>query len=173
VTTDRETFDEQFSLVYRELRRLASGVLRQEQNCRLTLTKVLHEAWLKLAHSLVKMNPTRGEIVTPQDTRAALVEIVRRQGRRLTASAQDVCYSRLSTHLGRIRIGGPPLTGCGYYLQTHCRQVSPNVRKNPNNLQSNTRIGQSKGEFSGRPSRCAGDSLAPGSALGDSFRCAG
>jgi len=48
---DRQSFDEQFSLVYEELRRLASAVLRREQSGRLTPTTLVHEAWMKLAHS--------------------------------------------------------------------------------------------------------------------------
>ena len=48
---NEESLDERFSLVYEELRRLAAGVLRGEQNARLTPTTLVHEAWLKLAHS--------------------------------------------------------------------------------------------------------------------------
>ena len=47
----RQSLDDRFSLVYEELRRLAAGVLRSEQDARLTPTTLVHETWLKLARS--------------------------------------------------------------------------------------------------------------------------
>jgi RNA polymerase sigma factor (TIGR02999 family) len=81
VTTDRESFDEQFSLVYEELRRLASGVLRQEQNGKLTPTTLVHEAWLKLAHSpeLADTSPLHFRRIAARAMRQVLVDAARRR----------------------------------------------------------------------------------------------
>jgi RNA polymerase sigma factor (TIGR02999 family) len=81
VTTDRESFDEQFSLVYEELRRLASGVLRQEQNGKLTPTTLVHEAWLKLAHSpeIADTSPLHFRRIAARAMRQVLVDAARRR----------------------------------------------------------------------------------------------
>jgi len=78
---DRESFDEQFSLVYEELRRLASGVLRQEQNGRLTPTTLVHEAWLKLAHSpqIADTSPLHFRRIAARAMRQVLVDAARRR----------------------------------------------------------------------------------------------
>jgi len=80
-TTDRESFDEQFSLVYEELRRLASGVLRQEQNGKLTPTTLVHEAWLKLAHSpeIADTSPLHFRRIAARAMRQVLVDAARRR----------------------------------------------------------------------------------------------
>ena len=79
--TDREAFDEQFSLVYEELRRLASGVLRQEQYGKLTPTTLVHEAWLKLAHSpqLADTSPLHFRRIAARAMRQVLVDAARRR----------------------------------------------------------------------------------------------
>jgi RNA polymerase sigma factor (TIGR02999 family) len=81
LATDRESFDEQFSLVYEELRRLASGVLRQEQNGKLTPTTLVHEAWLKLAHSpeIADTSPLHFRRIAARAMRQVLVEAARRR----------------------------------------------------------------------------------------------
>jgi RNA polymerase sigma factor (TIGR02999 family) len=81
VATDRESFDAQFSLVYEELRRLASGVLRQEQNGKLTPTTLVHEAWLKLAHSpeLADTSPLHFRRIAARAMRQVLVDAARRR----------------------------------------------------------------------------------------------
>ena len=78
---DRESFDEQFSLVYEELRRLASGVLRQEQNGRLTPTTLVHEAWIKLAHSpqIADTSPLHFRRIAARAMRQVLVDAARRR----------------------------------------------------------------------------------------------
>lgn len=81
VTTDRESFDEQFSLVYEELRRLASGVLRREQNGKLTPTTLVHEAWLKLAHSpeIAETSPLHFRRIAARAMRQVLVDAARKR----------------------------------------------------------------------------------------------
>jgi RNA polymerase sigma factor (TIGR02999 family) len=80
-TADRESFDEQFSLVYEELRRLASGVLRQEQKVRLTPTTLVHEAWIKLAHSpqIADTSPLHFRRIAARAMRQVLVDAARRR----------------------------------------------------------------------------------------------
>jgi RNA polymerase sigma factor (TIGR02999 family) len=81
VATDRDSFDEQFSLVYEELRRLASGVLRHEQNGRLTPTTLVHEAWIKLAHSpqIADTSPLHFRRIAARAMRQVLVDAARRR----------------------------------------------------------------------------------------------
>ena len=78
---DRDSFDEQFSLVYEELRRLAANVLRSEQNGRVTPTTLVHEAWLKLAHSpeVAETSPLHFRRIAARAMRQVLVEAARRR----------------------------------------------------------------------------------------------
>jgi RNA polymerase sigma factor (TIGR02999 family) len=77
----RNCFDEQFSLVYEELRRLAANVLRSEQNGRVTPTTLVHEAWLKLAHSpeIAGTSPLHFRRIAARAMRQVLVEAARRR----------------------------------------------------------------------------------------------
>jgi RNA polymerase sigma factor (TIGR02999 family) len=78
---ERESLDERFSLVYEELRRLASTVLRGEQNGKLTPTTLVHEAWLKLAHSpeIADTTPLHFRRIAARAMRQVLVEAARRR----------------------------------------------------------------------------------------------
>ena len=78
---DRQSFDEQFSLVYEELRRLAMGVLRHEHNGRLTPTTLVHEAWIKLAHSpeIADTSPLHFRRIAARAMRQVLVDAARRR----------------------------------------------------------------------------------------------
>lgn len=80
-TEIREAFDEQFSLVYEELRRLATSVMRSEQNCKLTPTTLVHEAWLKLAHSpeVADTTPLHFRRIAARAMRQVLVDAARRR----------------------------------------------------------------------------------------------
>jgi RNA polymerase sigma factor (TIGR02999 family) len=78
---ERDSFDVQFSLVYEELRRLAANVLRGEQNARVTPTTLVHEVWLKLAHSpkLAGTSPLHFRRIAARAMRQVLVEAARRR----------------------------------------------------------------------------------------------
>jgi RNA polymerase sigma factor (TIGR02999 family) len=80
-SADRERFDEQFSLVYEELRRLASGVLRHEQNGKLTPTTLVHEAWIKLVHSpqIAGTSPLHFRRIAARAMRQVLVDSARKR----------------------------------------------------------------------------------------------
>lgn len=81
VVEARESFDEHFSLVYEELRRLAANVLRSEQRGRLTPTTLVHEAWLKLAHypQVADTSPLHFKRIAARAMRQVLVEAARRR----------------------------------------------------------------------------------------------
>jgi RNA polymerase sigma factor (TIGR02999 family) len=77
----RESLDEQFSLIYEQLRLLAGNVLRGEQNARVTPTTLVHEAWLKLAHSprIADTSPLHFRRIAARAMRQVLVEAARRR----------------------------------------------------------------------------------------------
>ncbi|HEX4004812.1 MAG TPA: ECF-type sigma factor [Acidobacteriaceae bacterium] len=77
----RDSFDEQFSLVYEELRRLAANMLRREQNGKVTPTTLVHEVWLKLAHSpeIAETSPLHFRRIAARAMRQVLVEAARRR----------------------------------------------------------------------------------------------
>ncbi len=77
----RELLDEQFSLVYEELRRLAAGVLRGERGGRITPTTLVHEAWLKLARSpaVAETSALHFRRIAARAMRQVLVEAARRR----------------------------------------------------------------------------------------------
>ena len=78
---DRNAFDEQFSLVYEELRRLAASVLRSEQTGKVTPTTLVHEAWLKLASSpeIAETSPLHFRRIAGRAMRQVLVDLARRR----------------------------------------------------------------------------------------------
>jgi RNA polymerase sigma factor (TIGR02999 family) len=78
---ERESFDEQFSLVYEELRRLAAGVLRSEQPGKVTPTTLVHEAWLKLAHypQVAETSPLHFRRIAARAMRQVLVDMARKR----------------------------------------------------------------------------------------------
>jgi RNA polymerase sigma-70 factor, ECF subfamily len=78
---DRESFDKLFSLVYEELRGLAANVLRSEQGKHLTPTTLVHEAWLKLAHTpeLAQTSRLHFRRIAARAMRQVLVEAARRR----------------------------------------------------------------------------------------------
>jgi RNA polymerase sigma-70 factor, ECF subfamily len=81
VLEDRESFDKLFSLVYEELRGLAANVLRSERGNYLTPTTLVHEAWIKLAHSpeLAQTSPLHFRRIAARAMRQVLVEAARRR----------------------------------------------------------------------------------------------
>jgi RNA polymerase sigma-70 factor, ECF subfamily len=82
IAAGRQLLDDRFSLVYEELRRLAAQVLRGEQNARLTPTTLVHETWLKLAHSpgVAGTSSLHFRRIAARAMRQVLVEVARRRG---------------------------------------------------------------------------------------------
>jgi RNA polymerase sigma-70 factor, ECF subfamily len=81
IASGRQSLDDRFSLVYEELRRLAANVLRSEQNARLTPTTLVHETWLKLAHSpqVAGTSSLHFRRIAARAMRQVLVEAARRR----------------------------------------------------------------------------------------------
>lgn len=77
----RVSLDEQFSLVYEELRGLARKVMSSELPGRITPTTLVHEAWLKLAHSpgIANTSPLHFRRIAARAMRQVLVEAARRR----------------------------------------------------------------------------------------------
>lgn len=79
--TDRQNFDELFSLSYEELRRLAGGILRDEGVARLTPTTLVNEAWLRLAPypKVANTSPIHFRRIAGRAMRQILVDAARRR----------------------------------------------------------------------------------------------
>lgn len=76
---DRRKFDELFSLVYEELRRIASSVRRGERHATVESTALVHEAWLRLqdAPQLAGTSPLHFKWIAARVMRRVLVEAAR------------------------------------------------------------------------------------------------
>jgi RNA polymerase sigma-70 factor, ECF subfamily len=77
----RRAMDEVFSLVYEELRRLASFIRRGEGNPTLNSTALVHEAWLKLKGSphLADTSVAHFKAIAAKAMRQVLVDAARRR----------------------------------------------------------------------------------------------
>jgi RNA polymerase sigma factor (TIGR02999 family) len=94
---NRRVTDELFSLMYEELRRLASSVRRGDPNATLNPTALVNEAWLKLANSpgLASESPLHFKRIAARAMRQLLVEAARRRNadkRRGGGAAQMVTF---------------------------------------------------------------------------------
>jgi RNA polymerase sigma factor (sigma-70 family) len=78
------SFDEVFSLVYEELRRLASFARRNEVNTTINSTALVHEAWLKLKDSphLAAKEVSHFKAIAAKAMRQVLVDESRRRAAR-------------------------------------------------------------------------------------------
>lgn len=78
---DRRPLDDLFSLVYEELRRLASSVRRKEKAATTNTTALVHEAWLKMKHSpaLAKTSRPHFKAIAARAMRQVLVDEARRR----------------------------------------------------------------------------------------------
>jgi RNA polymerase sigma factor (TIGR02999 family) len=79
---ERRALDDLFSLLYEELRRLASLVRRNEVNATLNSTALVNEAWMKLAHSphLAALPPLHFKRIAARAMRQLLIEAARQRG---------------------------------------------------------------------------------------------
>jgi RNA polymerase sigma factor (TIGR02999 family) len=78
---ERRALDHIFSLTYEELRRLASSVKRSDPGATLSPTTLVHEAWLKLAHSpeVAGTGQLHFKRIAARAMRQLLVEAARRR----------------------------------------------------------------------------------------------
>jgi RNA polymerase sigma factor (sigma-70 family) len=90
--------DDVFSLVYEELRRLASYVRRNEANVTLNSTALVHEAWLKLKDSpqLAAKEVSHFKAIAAKAMRQVLVDEARRKGSRKRGGSGEAIFVALS-----------------------------------------------------------------------------
>jgi RNA polymerase sigma factor (TIGR02999 family) len=81
---ERRALDEIFSLVYEELRRLASYIRRNDGNITINSTALVHEAWMKLKDSphLAAASVPHFKAIAARAMRQVLVDEARRRGAR-------------------------------------------------------------------------------------------
>ena len=91
---DKRAVDELFSLVYEELRRLASKVRRHEAHATLSSTALLHEAWMKLRDSppMASSSPEHFKAIAARAMRQVLVDEARRRGARKRGGAGEISF---------------------------------------------------------------------------------
>jgi RNA polymerase sigma-70 factor, ECF subfamily len=94
---EQRAFDELFSLVYEELRRLASAVRRNEANATLSTTGLVHEAWMRLHDSplLAAKSPSHFKAIAARAMRQVLVDEARRHSARKRGGAGEAVFVAL------------------------------------------------------------------------------
>lgn len=94
VTQDRgrQALDDVFSLVYEELRGLASAVRRRDAAATLSSTALVHEAWLKLKDSphLAVTSAAHFKAIAAKAMRQVLVEAARRRNAQKRGAGEPV-----------------------------------------------------------------------------------
>jgi RNA polymerase sigma factor (TIGR02999 family) len=90
----KRAIDELFSLVYEELRRLASMVRRNEANATISSTALLHEAWMRLRDSppLASKSLAHFKAIAARAMRQVLVDEARRRSARKRGGAGEVVF---------------------------------------------------------------------------------
>jgi RNA polymerase sigma factor (TIGR02999 family) len=91
---DKRAIDELFSLVYEELRRLASMVRRNEAHATISSTALLHEAWMRLRDSppLGSTSLAHFKAIAARAMRQVLVDEARRRSARKRGGAGEVTF---------------------------------------------------------------------------------
>lgn len=98
----RAELDEVFSLVYEELRRLASYIRRGQSGATLCTTALVHETWLKLrsSHSLRFQSEAHFKAIAAKAMRQILVDAARRRAARKRGGAGEAILIELDASLG-------------------------------------------------------------------------
>jgi RNA polymerase sigma factor (TIGR02999 family) len=88
---EKRAIDDLFSLIYEELRRLASFVRKNESSPTLNSTALVHEAWLKLKDSphLAATSPAHFRAIAARAMRQVLVDEARRRNAQKRGGAAD------------------------------------------------------------------------------------
>jgi len=91
---ERKALDNLFSLVYEELRRLASFVRRNEMSATLSSTALVHEAWMKLKDSppVASRSLPHFKAIAAKAMRQVLVDEARRRGARKRGGAGEALF---------------------------------------------------------------------------------
>jgi RNA polymerase sigma factor (TIGR02999 family) len=90
----RQSLDDQFSIAYEELRRLAFAVRSGEMNATLNPTALVNEAWLKLAASpqFVSASPLHFKRIAARAMRQVLIEAARRRNAQKRSGAAVIAF---------------------------------------------------------------------------------
>jgi RNA polymerase sigma factor (TIGR02999 family) len=101
---ERRAMDDLFSLIYEELRRLASFVRKNEANATISSTALVHEAWLKLKDSphLADTSATHFKGIATKAMRQILVDEARRRGARKRGGAGEVSFVPLGDSIEKM-----------------------------------------------------------------------
>ncbi len=93
----RQALDDVFSLVYEELRRLASCVRRNDPSVTLNSTSLVHEAWLKLKDSphLAATSVPHFKAIAARAMRQVLVDAARKRIAQKRGGAGDIVFVTL------------------------------------------------------------------------------
>jgi len=96
-TQQRGRLDDLFSLVYEELRRLASFIRKNEPGATLSSTGLVHEAWLKLRDSphLAATSPPHFKGIAAKAMRQVLVDEARRRSAQKRGGAGKAAFFTL------------------------------------------------------------------------------
>jgi RNA polymerase sigma factor (TIGR02999 family) len=91
---ERRALDDLFSLIYEELRRLASFVRKNEAGATLNSTGLVHEAWLKLKDSppLASKSLPHFKAIAAKAMRQVLVDEARRRHARKRGGAGEAVF---------------------------------------------------------------------------------
>jgi RNA polymerase sigma factor (TIGR02999 family) len=91
---EKRALDDLFSLVYEELRRLASMVRRNEANATISSTALLHEAWMRLRDSppISTTSLAHFKAIAARAMRQVLVDEARRRLARKRGGAGEVVF---------------------------------------------------------------------------------
>lgn len=107
----RPALDDVISLVYEELRRLASYVRKNEASPTLNSTALVHEAWLKLKDSphLAATSLPHFKAIAAKAMRQVLVDEARRRSARKRGGAGEAIFVTLGDCAGEIASGDEEL----------------------------------------------------------------
>ncbi len=119
-------FDDLFSSVYEELRRIASSVRRSDANATISSTALVHETWLKLKLSapFATQSEAHFKAIAAKAMRQILVDQARRRGARKRGGAGEAVIVSLDDAVeGTLPAGGEFLLLDS--LLTELAQISP------------------------------------------------
>jgi RNA polymerase sigma-70 factor, ECF subfamily len=118
-TPAERSLDEVFSLVYEELRRLASYVRHGDPSVTLNSTALVHEAWLKLKDSphLAETSVPHFKAVAARAMRQVLVEAARRRLARKRGGAGQAIFVTLDESAGGVASCDSELLGLDLALE--------------------------------------------------------
>ena len=94
ISDEDRILNDTFSLVYEELRRLASAIRRNESNLTIKSTALVDEAWIKLKNSphLAATTPAHFKAIAAHAMRQVLVEEARRKGSRKRGGSGEAFF---------------------------------------------------------------------------------